>query len=272
MSVDPVPYRPRTRMEVALLYGGWYGWAALPAWKKQPTVPWNWEAIPQTPTREELETLWTRVPKYPNDNANIAVLTGRRSGIVVGDVDPRHGGQLEMLWELGWPRNTATVLSGSGGWHVYCLCPDEGLRSVPTYAEGIEVKADGALVIAPNSRHPETHKPYRWVKGKEPWTVGIAPLPEHIAQDIRSVPIARCLETEACRDLDEQQLVYSPEETVNMVRRIMNRAIRSVQPGPNRVHRNVAAYRMGLQLGSLGLSRAEIVSLGELWERLVRNV
>src|SRR5829696_627873 len=37
---------------------------------------------------------WRRWP-----DANVGVATGRRSGIIVLDVDPRHGGD-ERLWEL----------------------------------------------------------------------------------------------------------------------------------------------------------------------------
>jgi len=65
---------------------------------------------------------------------NISLLTGRRSGGVVADVDPRHGGRLETLWERGWPRDTVTSRTGSGGWHVLAQCPPGGWRaSMPTH-------------------------------------------------------------------------------------------------------------------------------------------
>ncbi len=139
---------------------------------------------------------------------NACVLTGVRSGILVGDVDPRNGGTLDALWGLGWPQETPIALSGGGGWHVYVACPSEGLASVDSYATGIEVKANGKLVILPASLHPSGQR-YRWLPGHEPWSVGLAPLP----------PATLAALVAAAQPPAQTQAALSPRETKQTVKR-----------------------------------------------------
>ncbi len=81
--------------------------------------------------------------------------TGAVTGLVVLDTDPRHGGD-ESLHDLerqhGPLPATATVTTPSGGAHYYFRWPGERVRSsAGTIAPGIDVRADGAYVIAPPS-------------------------------------------------------------------------------------------------------------------------
>ncbi len=88
----------------------------------------------------------------------LAVRTGRVSGLLVVDVDPRNGGQLDRA--LMPP--TAAVATGGGGWHLYYRHPGtRTLTALPDRA-GIDLKGDGGYVTAPPSVHPDTRKPYRW--------------------------------------------------------------------------------------------------------------
>lgn len=92
----------------------------------------------------------------------LAVRTGAVSGIVVIDVDPEHGGQLDPV--LMPP--TALVRTGSGGWHAYYRHPGVPvLNSQSRLGPGIDVRGDGGYVVAPPSIHPRTRQPYRWVGG-----------------------------------------------------------------------------------------------------------
>jgi hypothetical protein len=112
--------------------------------------------------------------KWRWEQWNVAVLTGKRSGVIVADVDPRHGGTLDALWALGWPQQTPIEQTGGGGWHVYAQCPPDGLPSVDGYAPGVELKADGKLVIAAPSVYWD-RTPYRWLVA--PWECAPAALP-----------------------------------------------------------------------------------------------
>ncbi|HEX6500167.1 MAG TPA: bifunctional DNA primase/polymerase [Micromonosporaceae bacterium] len=93
----------------------------------------------------------------------LAIRTGRPSGLVVVDIDPRHGGQLDLA--LMTP--TASVATGGGGWHLYYQHPGTPVPSRPLPGhEGVDIKADGGYVLAPPSVHPATHRRYRWVGGR----------------------------------------------------------------------------------------------------------
>ncbi len=89
----------------------------------------------------------------------IAIRTGAVSGVLVVDIDPAHGGQLDR--NLMTP--TATVATGGGGWHLYYAHPGPPVpsRSLPGHP-GIDIKADGGYVVAPPSPHPTTRRPYQW--------------------------------------------------------------------------------------------------------------
>ncbi|MBA3332752.1 MAG: bifunctional DNA primase/polymerase [Actinobacteria bacterium] len=89
-------------------------------------------------------------------NANVGILTGRRSNLVVLDVDPRHDGDRalqELIAENGPLPKTVVARTGGDGWHYYFACPpgDAPVKSF-TIAGGLELKADGTFVVAPPSR------------------------------------------------------------------------------------------------------------------------
>jgi hypothetical protein len=103
---------------------------------------------------------WGRWPQ-----ANIAVRTGATSGLVVLDVDPRHGGNetvRELVRQHGeWP-DGPIVRTGSDGWHGYFAHPGEPIRnSAGRIGPGLDVRGDGGYIIAPPSRHA-SGACYRW--------------------------------------------------------------------------------------------------------------
>lgn len=90
-------------------------------------------------------------------NHNIGIATGPTSGLVVLDVDPRHGGKesLEALQSrFGAIPETLVVATGGGGFHYYFRDPAGLARnSAGTIAAGIDVRGDGGYVVAPGSTH-----------------------------------------------------------------------------------------------------------------------
>jgi hypothetical protein len=113
-----------------------------------------------------VRTWWARWPE-----ANIGILTGVVSGIAVLDIDPRNGG-LETLAELDahggmMPDDNPVAETGSGGLHHYLGLPAPLQKAAPF--EGIELQADGALVVAPPSLHHSGRR-YRWLRDLgSPW-------------------------------------------------------------------------------------------------------
>jgi hypothetical protein len=82
---------------------------------------------------------------------NIGVRTGAINGIVVVDIDPRHGGDKTFAEQLAWLPETRRHRSRSGGWHLIYRYPEAG---IPNFTgtdsnglPGIELKSDGYGVV-----------------------------------------------------------------------------------------------------------------------------
>jgi Bifunctional DNA primase/polymerase, N-terminal len=110
----------------------------------------------------------------------LAIRTGTASGLLVLDIDPRHGGHIDH--RLMTP--TATVATGGGGWHLHYRHPGVPVLSRPLPGRtGVDIKADGGYVVAPPSTHPHTRMPYRWI-GTRP----IAEMPPPLLAAVLAVP------------------------------------------------------------------------------------
>ena len=130
-------------------------------------------------TREE-STLLKWGEEFPN--ANVGIATG--DGLVVVDIDPRHGGDVALAaleLEHGPLPETVTVDTGGGGVHYYFKEPaGEKLRnSAGLIGEGIDVRANGGYVVAPPSVHPSGGV-YNWRAGHGPDDLAVAELPRWI--------------------------------------------------------------------------------------------
>lgn len=106
--------------------------------------------------------LWWR--KWPS--ANIGIATGAVSGVIVLDVDPKHGGDASMTTILnkhGRPTPTPVVITGSGpkGRHIYWRHPGGPIKNIVGLADGLDLKSDGGYVIAPPSLHASGRR-YQW--------------------------------------------------------------------------------------------------------------
>lgn len=123
-------------------------------------------------TEKEVEEWWWRWPE-----ANVGIVTGRVSGIVVLDVDPRSGGGsalggLEERW--GPLPATLEVRTGGGGRHLWFSSNEELPSTV--VAPGLELKAERSVVTAPPSVHASGHR-YVWIRARGPDDLPAAPLP-----------------------------------------------------------------------------------------------
>jgi hypothetical protein len=100
----------------------------------------------------QVEKWWCAGTPY-----NIGLRTGRESGIVVIDVDPRHGGDdtLTSLEErYGCLPETRRHITGSLGQHIFFRHPGLAIRNnVAKLGAGLDVRGDGGYVVAPPSRH-----------------------------------------------------------------------------------------------------------------------
>jgi hypothetical protein len=139
------------------------GWSVIPARVRGKRAAVRWREWQQSaPDLEQLRAWWARWPR-----ANLAVITGRVSGVVVVDVDVRHGGdqvlaELEALHgDLPWQ---AVVETPSGGWHVYLRHPGGRVaNSAGRIGTGVDVRGDGGLALLPPSSRAD--RAYRWAVG-----------------------------------------------------------------------------------------------------------
>ena len=144
----------------ALFYAGRHSFAVFPC-KPRSKAPLAVHGCKSaTLESKQIRAWWERHPE-----ANVAIATGAPSGIVVLDVDPRHGGDksLSELQRKYSPLPRAPrVLTGGGGLHLYFAHPG-GLvpNSAGRIANGIDVRGDGGYVVAPPSIHL-SGQPYCW--------------------------------------------------------------------------------------------------------------
>jgi Bifunctional DNA primase/polymerase, N-terminal/AAA domain/Primase C terminal 1 (PriCT-1) len=123
---------------------------------KHPLTPNGVKDATRSP--ERIREWWRRYPF-----ANVGIATGR--GLLVIDIDPRHGGSLEAFKaSIALPK-TATVQTGGGGWHLYFAYTRsqyEVRNSVGKLADGIDIRGEGGYVVAPPSNHLEGT--YHWTE------------------------------------------------------------------------------------------------------------
>ncbi|MGE5154832.1 MAG: bifunctional DNA primase/polymerase [Bdellovibrio bacteriovorus] len=141
------------------------GWSVIPVEPrgKRPLLRWQVYQYRRAEVPEIAE--WFR--RWPQ--ANIAIVTGIVSGLVVLDLDPRHGAvaSLERLGaEHGPLPDTVEASTGGGGRHLYFAHPGDVTRNRVGLLPGIDLRGDGGYVVAPPSVH-ESGEVYRWVRSPE---------------------------------------------------------------------------------------------------------
>jgi hypothetical protein len=156
---------------------------------KRPLIAW--EHLQTARPSEDDIAQWFRC--WPD--ANIGIVTGEISNLIVLDVDPKHGGDaaLERLEKRFRPLSaTVEAITGGGGRHLYFAHPGGFTRNRAGLAQGIDLRGDGGYVVAPPSIHP-SGRPYAWTSERAPDEITLAPLPRWIFVPIRGPRIGRSL-------------------------------------------------------------------------------
>jgi hypothetical protein len=144
----------------------------------------GWSVIPLLPKSKRPALRWQdyqhrrAAPEEVRD-ANVGVITGKVSDLVVLDIDPQHGGDrsLERLIRgRGAIPETVEAATGGGGRHLYFAHPGGFVHNRVGLAPGIDLRGDGGYVVAPPSIHP-SGRPYVWVPSREPNGAPLAPFP-----------------------------------------------------------------------------------------------
>jgi replicative DNA helicase len=139
---------------------------------KVPLVPWK-EYQNRRPTEAEVRDWFTKWP-----DANIAIVTGKISNLVVFDLDSKNA--VQYAQEQGGFPATAKAKTGKG-YHLYMQHPGFEIGNSVNKNLDIDIRADGGYVAAPPSIHG-SGRLYVWEEGVsihektpapcEPWMIG----------------------------------------------------------------------------------------------------
>ena len=132
---------------------------------------------------DQIQRWWRRWP-----DANVGIVTGAVSGLVVLDVDPRKGGGdlLAALEDVhgALPRTVESLTRGRRSSTSIFAIPERASH-LGSIASGLDIKGDGGLVVSPPSGHV-SGRVYVWESGCAPSDLPLADLPgwlQAMAQD-----------------------------------------------------------------------------------------
>ncbi len=151
------------------------GWSVLPLRRgeKRPLI--RWEMLQQE--RADAATVAQWFARWPD--ANIGIVTGEISNLIVLDVDPKHGGDdslVELERRFGPLPETVEAHTGGGGRHLYFAHPGSFVPNRAGLAQGIDLRGDGGYIVGPPSLHPSGQL-YAWAPGRSPEEMTPAALP-----------------------------------------------------------------------------------------------
>jgi archaellum biogenesis ATPase FlaH len=123
---------------------------------------------------------WKRWPR-----ANVGIVTGAESGIVVLDKDLRHGGEetlAKLMDEYGEFSETVEAVTGGGGAHFIFAHPGKRVKNSVgkngwLAAPGLDIRGDGGYIVAAPSLHIEGQR-YRWLGQSSPFDIDPAVMPD----------------------------------------------------------------------------------------------
>ena len=196
---------------------------------------------------------------------NLGIICGEPSGrLLVVDLDGEHPDNLPM---------TPTVLTGSGGQHLYYRVPDNVVlisgNTVKKVAPDVDTRWTAGLVVAPGSIHPETGGMYNWIPGLSPEDVQIADVPDWLIEKLLKLeaekaasqkkPLKENLPTTSRKALPLPSrtagpLLSSPQYRTNMLKAAAEE-MRNAPVGKRNDILNAKAYALA---GFLELSEDEI--------------
>jgi hypothetical protein len=136
---------------------------------KRPLVPWQ-PYQEEAPHADQVDEWWTRWPE-----ANIGVVTGKVSRVVVLDADGAEG--LTSLRALHTPATTWLSRTPRGGVHQWFRHPGGIIGNRAGVRPHVDVRADGGYVVVPPSLRVDGRR-YEWLT--PPDRCGLEPLPENV--------------------------------------------------------------------------------------------
>jgi archaellum biogenesis ATPase FlaH len=123
---------------------------------------------------EQIKKWWKKHP-----DANIGLVTGSVSGLIVLDIDD--GGEEELSKHPSLP-DTVESVTGSGGRHIFFANPEyKIIKNKVKFCVGLDIRAEGGYVVVPPSLHA-SGKRYERTNGVIPTRDNLAECPEWLIE------------------------------------------------------------------------------------------
>lgn len=142
---------------------------------KTPLIPWRAHQKRRA-SRSTIEAWYRATP-----NANIGIVTGAISGLVVLDLDDDEA--IAEAERRGLP-DTLMVRTGKGQ-HVYFRHPGYKITNRAGFLPGMDIRGDGGYIVGPGSLHP-SGAVYAWEKPPGQFT--LAEMPEWLIEALSGSP------------------------------------------------------------------------------------
>lgn len=159
------------------------GWSVIPIrpHEKRPLTRWA-EYQRRHTTHAEVTAWWRHWP-----GANIGIVTGAISKLIVVDVDRQYGGSASLAdieTVRGPLPDTLIAITGGGGRHYYFAHDGQTIRNHVNVFAGIDIRADGGCVVAAPSVHP-CGRSYAWIDAAAALNESPAALPAWLVDYLR---------------------------------------------------------------------------------------
>ena len=156
-------------------------WSVIPIEPggKKPLIKWE-KYQKERATEDQIKKWWT---KYPN--ANIGIITGVISDVIVIDIDSKKGDE-EYIAKFNELHNTISQKTGKpNATQKFFKHPkDHTYHNMARLLPDVDVRANGGYVIVPPSIHPNGTQ-YKWII--DPTEMGLndlLPLPDEIKKHL----------------------------------------------------------------------------------------
>jgi len=193
---------------------------------------------------DQVTRWWRRWP-----TANVAVVTGARSGLLVIDVDGPAGERtLAALEAVHGPLPGTRQQRTGAGRHLLFAHPGRQVgNSAGKLGAGVDVRGDGGFIVAPPSRHPHGTV-YAW---QQP-APAVAAAPGWLL-DLLTTPTAAAPAAAAVAAGEGVRSRYARAALVREADRV-----RTARPGGRNATLNAAAFALGTLAGAGILTDADV--------------
>lgn len=243
----------------------------LTRWCKRPCISGWKEYQDRLPTREQVSHWFNTNPL-----ANIGIITGAISGLVVFDLDSQHA--IDYAEEQGGFPDTVKVKTRKG-YHIYMRHPGIDIRNTVNKNLDIDIRADGGYVAAPPSQHGSGFS-YEWEEGFSIFQIDPAPCTPWMKDYLNDLSQSEKRENEKDADFfqDLKATMQMNEATLQAAANSKpleaktqetkkDECLELLQNGCNQGARNHSATRLIGCLLKTGIQEPQVWEIIQLWNR-----